>query len=384
MDGEEGEVALRILHTADWHVGRRFRAFEEEGRRKLARARLEVLERIMGLAERHQVDAVLCAGDLFDEPSPEREYYQRVAAILKQTRRAGRPVVLLPGNHDPLIPGSVWSAEHEFRRLLPEEVIVVDRPDFELSLGEDAVLVARPCDSKAGQLDNAMLLPERQQGDQRIRIGMVHGSTFDIPGHQMHFPIAKDAAIRRGLDYLAIGDTHAFRRVPEDAKVPTVYPSAPEQLRFDEEDTGYVAVVLFMRRTRRAIVKREKVARWRWRHEKVTSLGQLRKLAAEDLTTTVLRLELDLAVDAAEYEEIEQILGELRGSEATHGRAGVLDVRRGELLLETGEIEKFFEGMPSVLQQAVARLKDREEAAPEEARRALYQLYKVTRELAPS
>ena len=56
------EVALKILHTADWHLGCRFRSFDEEDQKKLTRARLEAVERIFGLAESFSVNAVLCAG----------------------------------------------------------------------------------------------------------------------------------------------------------------------------------------------------------------------------------------------------------------------------------------------------------------------------------
>jgi DNA repair exonuclease SbcCD nuclease subunit len=53
-----------------------------------------------------------------------------------------------------------------------------------------------------------------------------------------------DTAQRRGLSYLAIGDTHAFRELPPKAN-PTVYPGAPEATKFGEFDAGFVAVVFF-------------------------------------------------------------------------------------------------------------------------------------------
>jgi len=73
---------------------------------------------------------------------------------------------------------------------------------------------------------------------------MVHGSTFQMKDWQSNFPIAKEAAGLRGLDYLAIGDTHGFREYREGEGPPTVYPSAPECCTFGESDTGYVALVL--------------------------------------------------------------------------------------------------------------------------------------------
>jgi hypothetical protein len=113
------------------------------------------------------------------------------------------PVVLLPGNHDPLLADSVWSPGHPFRSALPAYVHVVDRDDFELALGPEAVVLARRCRSRAGERDLAMALPERPPGDVRIRVGLVHGTSFDSPDWQTNFPVRRDAGVLRGLDYLA-------------------------------------------------------------------------------------------------------------------------------------------------------------------------------------
>ena len=43
------------------------------------RARLDVLDQILRLADRYAVDAVLCAGDLFDEPRPDHEWWETVS-----------------------------------------------------------------------------------------------------------------------------------------------------------------------------------------------------------------------------------------------------------------------------------------------------------------
>ena len=67
---------------------------------------------------------------------------------------------------------------------------------FVLSLGDDAVLLAAPCRSMAGAEDLALSLPCRTEGDTRIRVGLVHGSTFDMGGQHTRCPIARDATVR--------------------------------------------------------------------------------------------------------------------------------------------------------------------------------------------
>lgn len=376
---EDDDVALKLVHTADWHLGRRFPSFDEADQPKLSRARLDVIDRILGVAEQTAADAVLCAGDLFDEPDPGQQWWEPLAKKLRK-QRPSRPIFLLPGNHDPLVPASVYHADHSFRRALPAWVHVVDRNDFKYKLSPDAVLYAAPCRSRAGQQDLALSLPRREDGDERIRIGLVHGSTFDIDGCQMNFPIARDAAVQQGLDYLAIGDTHSFREVPPGAKPPTIYPSAPEPTSFGEKDAGYVAVV-FITRRRRTIVKQERVAYWTWEEATCRSLSDLRALRdSSDRSRHVLRLKVEMCVLPDDYEEAEKILRELKGTDATHGRVGVLQLDRSKLELDTKNIEHAFEDLPDVLRVTAERLKAMENGEQGEvAKQALMHLYRTVR-----
>lgn len=374
---EEQDVALKILHTADWHLGLRFPSFSEEDGVRLTRARIEAVDRLLGIAESYTVNAVVCAGDLFDTPAPEEHWWKGLLHLFQRRNWSDRPVILLPGNHDPLQANSVWSADHNFRRDLPSWVHVVDRDNYEFPLSEDAVLYAEPCRSQAGADDLASRLPARSPGDERIRIGLAHGQTFDIPGHQTNFPIAADAAQQRGLNYLAIGDTHAYRELPPRA-TPTVYPGAPEATKFGELDAGSVAVVFFPRHGRPPIVQRQQVARWRWRDERITSLADLELLRTEDLRDCVVRLTLAMDVSLTQFERVEKILDELKGNEAAHGKAGVLQVHRGDLRLDTANVADMESGLPEVLKSVVQRLQvraDSENGAV--ARRALYHLYKA-------
>ena len=100
---------------------------------------------------------------------------------------------------------------------------------------------------------------------------------------------------QRGLDYLAVGDTHGFRVITESGVAPIVYPGAPEQTRFGESGAGQVALVtllaLWSAADRR---RRSRSGDGRGATRSVTSLESLRRLASEDLSTTVLRLRLDM------------------------------------------------------------------------------------------
>jgi exonuclease SbcD len=90
-----GYGMLRILHTADWHLGKRFGRFErlEEQQR--------VLEELVRLARAWRADAVLIAGDLFDTKTPPVEAQRLFYDALFELAQGGeRIVVAIAGNHD--------------------------------------------------------------------------------------------------------------------------------------------------------------------------------------------------------------------------------------------------------------------------------------------
>jgi DNA repair exonuclease SbcCD nuclease subunit len=380
---------LKLLHTADWHLGRRFPSFPSEGQKKLSRARMDVVTKVLEVARRNAVHAILCVGDIFDDPDPAPDFWQGLAKLFRAHPDPNPPLFLVPGNHDPLTPESVWAPGHGFRAQLPEWAHVVDRDDFMFELSPAAVLYARPCRSKAGESDLAMALPAREAGDDRLRIGCVHGCTFDVPGYQTNFPISRDAGVQRGLDYLAIGDTHSFRDVTANLLVPTVYPGAPEPTSFDDGAAGHVAVVAMFRRGLRPRVVAEKVAFWRWLDVRCRDMNDLRNLLTmPDLERHVVRLRLEMTVSLSERSEVERILRDLGGTDATHGRAGVVVEDLSGLRLHAGSGDAFPENLPPVLKDTVARLdrliaESTEESDRAKATRALSHLYKLLQDRDP-
>ena len=371
---------LTILHTADLHLGYISGQLDAETARRLARARLGAVDTILGLAQQYDVRAVVCAGDIFDTEQPEQDWWRGLAAAFTRNPGWHCPVILLPGNHDPLIRESVYERGHAFRRALPPWVHVVDRDDFELELGPGAVLYAKPCRSRAGADDPTLGLPDRIAGDERIRIGVVHGSVFDLPDSQTHFPIARDATRLRSLDYLAIGDWHGFRVISENAIAPIVYPGAPEPMNFGEHGAGHVAIVNFRGRGVAPRIRKERVARWTWRDETVNSIVELRKLATGDLSTTILRLHLDMTVSINENDEITGILRLLKGTLASHGRAAALIEDRTKLCIEASVAESNFDDAPDTIREVAAALRE-QSAGCEKSRRALVTLYLMWNEV---
>ena len=86
---------MKILHTADWHLGKRLNTISrlEEQR--------EVLEEICEIADREAVDAVIIAGDLFDNFNPSSEATELLYSTLHILSDNGkRAIIAIAGNHD--------------------------------------------------------------------------------------------------------------------------------------------------------------------------------------------------------------------------------------------------------------------------------------------
>lgn len=86
---------MRILHTADWHLGRAF--FQES----LLDDQAHLLEQVMRALKGANADVLIIAGDIFDRPNPKREAIALFDDFLTQVYRDTKTaIVAIAGNHD--------------------------------------------------------------------------------------------------------------------------------------------------------------------------------------------------------------------------------------------------------------------------------------------
>jgi exonuclease SbcD len=86
---------MKILHTADWHLGKRLDRFSRLEEQTL------VMDEIVKIADEQHVDLILIAGDLFDNFNPSVEAVELFYKTLKRLSLNGkRPVIAIAGNHD--------------------------------------------------------------------------------------------------------------------------------------------------------------------------------------------------------------------------------------------------------------------------------------------
>ena len=85
---------MRLIHTSDWHLGRRLRGVDRTPEIEFA------LDHLLQQAKELSVDAVLVAGDIFETPSPNADATKVAYNFFCQLKAANIPAVIIAGNHD--------------------------------------------------------------------------------------------------------------------------------------------------------------------------------------------------------------------------------------------------------------------------------------------
>jgi len=261
-------VAVTFLHTSDWQLGKAFRTLA--GADTLRRLRFEVLGRLAAVARDEAAAFVVVAGDVFEHPEPAPE---DVAAFVDGVRAFDVPVYVLPGNHDPAAPGTVW-AEGAIERIggrpPPPNLVVLRTADPVVVADGRAVLLPAPL-SERDPVDDpvAHLARADTYADlppDAARVVVAHGSVSDFGQRAAAARVlALDRMPPGAVDYVALGDWHGCKQVMDDPAA--WYSGAPEPDGFAgaaaEGRTG-VALVVSAERGRPAAVRPVEVSATVW------------------------------------------------------------------------------------------------------------------------
>jgi hypothetical protein len=311
---------LRFLHTADWQLGLKL-AFVAGDAGAVGRfQRFEVIRTLAKLAKERSVDAVVVAGDVFDDNAVGEDSLQRARDALALF--APIPVLLLPGNHDAATPDCVLArlrAGDHVHSLLGDEPFV---------LPGCARFHPCPLRRRHERDDPSRALPKRGDGDP-ILVAIAHGALIDFTeGLESKNVIDWRVVLGKGYDYLALGDWHGT--LSFDPRV--WYSGAPEPTRFKEKRPGYALLVEIDAPGALPRVEEIAVARTRWLERRF------------DLTSDANVDEVARFFAAIEEPSMTLVSASFAGQVSLGGRAqleGVLTQARGALMhlrVETSEL----------------------------------------------
>lgn len=292
---------LRFLHTADWQLGLRARYIPGDAGADVRNARLRTVRRIGELARDRGAEFAVVAGDVFEHHGLKPATVRKTFDVLKEFRL---PVYLLPGNHDPYTPDSLYRSEL-WERNCPENVHVLASPE-PVFVRDDAVLLPCPVLERHGFEDPTEHLTAEFGPSGVFRIGVAHGGIREIlesiagDTYESNNDIHMDTCHRATLDYLALGDWHGLFEVDNRTR----YPGTPEATKFDEKEPGHVLVVEIGEPGAEPVVTPHRVGGLAWRQLEIeidddddlaTALGSIEEIP--DKADTLLQLWLRGTVD---------------------------------------------------------------------------------------
>jgi len=366
-------AAMRFVHTADWQIGKPFRAF---GAREslLHSARLDAIDRLGQLAVSEAAGHVLVAGDLYDTDAPSLRTLREPMARMR--RFASVQWHVIPGNHDPHRPSGVWD------RLAKDDLpanVKLHLSAEACALSPQTVLLPAPLTRRSETRDLTQWMDDAATGPGVVRIGLAHGSVQGFGGEgEAGNPVAPDRAKRAGLDYLALGDWHRTLSV----SLSTWYAGTPEADRFGSQETGQALLVEIAGAGAPPKVTPVNTGTFTWltREDHLGDGDDIAALQAKiqavaDPGRTILRLKLRGALGVAERTRLNDTLERLAAGLAHL----VADSAEVAVRPAAGDLEAIDFG--GVLREAAERLKAAaadETLAPEARRRAgdaLVELY---------
>lgn len=359
------------MHTADWQLGMTRHFLDEEAQSRYTAARLATIRAIGELAVGEGCEFVVVCGDVFES---NQLAPMTLSRALEAMRQAQVDFYLLPGNHDPLCAGSLYTSA-QFQAECPPNVVVLDssrevRPGVEL--------LAAPWRGKRPESPPALaaLAQADGLGGDVLRVLVAHGAVdalspdLDAPG------VMRLADLERApVQYVALGDRHSTTRVTDRVW----YSGSPEPTNFDDVETDSGAVLVVELDGDRADVTPRRVARWRFctqRHDvngaaDIASLDSaLSEIADKD--STVLRLALRGALSVAQRADLDEVL-------SRHSRLfASVQLWRRHTELATVPDDEEFSGFSGFVGEAVAELVEQARAGQGDAARALGLLLRLS------
>jgi DNA repair exonuclease SbcCD nuclease subunit len=229
---------LKILHTADIHLGAKFSVLGSKGASQREQLRA-TFKNVIATAINERVNIVLIAGDLFDaNQQPQRN----IDLVIEQFNLLGSnniPVCLIPGTHDSLDSSSIYR-KVDFEGKCPNLKIFADENiSYKEYLNLDLTVYGKPNLSNRSYISPLKGL--KPATSSKFHIAMAHGSLY-IPEKT-----AEDDHVFRleelktsGMDYLALGHWH---RVYSCSDKPKAWYSGPPEWIPDQRERGAVLLV---------------------------------------------------------------------------------------------------------------------------------------------
>lgn len=170
-------MEVRFLHSADWQIGMPAQFMSGEASARYSESRLDAIRRIGRVAHERDCEFVVVAGDVFDANLISRRTILRAAEAMAEMPM---PVYLLPGNHDPLDPSTIYDNQDLVAHLPPHVHVIRDGDPVVVRPGVEVVGALWRTKRPTEDLLSATIRDLPADGTVRVAVG--HGAVDDVMG----------------------------------------------------------------------------------------------------------------------------------------------------------------------------------------------------------
>jgi DNA repair protein SbcD/Mre11 len=242
---------MKIVHTADWHLGRQFEGCSLEEDHAAA------LEQVFEAVTTHAADVLIIAGDVFDRAAPPeaavRQFNGFLARVASETETA---IVMIAGNHDSGDRIGAYATLSDARRALVRGPLSKDEQPLILKDGHGPVAISAipfgyefaaretfvnpdiKCPEDVLRVQLAAARRHIPDGARWVVVAHAFASGGDPSGCER--PLSRlvggietvSAELFSGAHYVALGHLHREQAIGADH---VRYPGAPLAFTFEEE-----------------------------------------------------------------------------------------------------------------------------------------------------
>lgn len=225
---------FRFVHCSDLHLDAPFvgiSSLHPNLAERLRQATEKAFSNIVDLSIEKQVDAVLIAGDIYNDLDKSLQAQLKFRDYLKKLFEAGIPSFIVHGNHDPL---DSWSASLDW----PLGVKIFSGNQVEqvpiLKDGKIAAQIYGISYPQKEVKENLALMFHREQSS-GFAIGLLHANVGNNPNHGAYAPCKVEDLVDSKMDYWALGHIHK-RQILRDMEPSIVYCGNSQARSFKEQD----------------------------------------------------------------------------------------------------------------------------------------------------
>ena len=254
-------MPIKVLHTSDWHLGKRLFKYER------LEEQVQFLDWLYQHITKNQIDILIVAGDIFDVPSPPNNALKVFYDFIARLGELGSvQTVLITGNHDSATlfdaPKLLFETHncHIYNRLDADlskleyyfekdnqKIGIKLLPYFRnYELQNHLVDSKDDEDQKVKKFFQNFLNKWKQEPDIKILVGHHVFGNYELSGSEHaiylsgvdHIPLNW---VTPHFDYVALGHIHKKQALSKDPGV--IYTGSPIPMRFSESNNKYISEI---------------------------------------------------------------------------------------------------------------------------------------------